>query len=373
MSRLRVAAILPLREKFGPTVAGAVALTIRDLAYSSASHTDTTVFGHSQTSTFKGIEFIPIKQNKFRLLSRSNTYIKSCIKALKITNFDIVEVHNRVSAALEIKKKLPHIKVVLYLHNDPITMRGLKTEQERRSVVSILDSIICVSEFVKSRFSSENTNIHTIFNALTNLPIKISIEQKKPIISYIGRVVPEKGTLMLADSLAKVLPLHPSWKCIFIGAAFFGSTKPTTDYEQKVVSTLSKLGDSVIYMNSQPNDVVMKLQYEASISVIPSLWEEPFGRTLLEAMASGCACISTKRGGIPEVAGENAILLEPITSDILASALNKLIEDKSSRIKLQCSAKAYAETHFNIEAQSLTLFKIRTNLLKVKINPITKI
>ena len=48
----------------------------------------------------------------------------------------------------------------------------------------------------------------------------------------------------------------------------------------------------------------------ANIIVVPSLWEEPFGLTVLEAMAVGVPLIATKCGGIPEVCDNTAILVE---------------------------------------------------------------
>ena len=48
----------------------------------------------------------------------------------------------------------------------------------------------------------------------------------------------------------------------------------------------------------------------ANIIVVPSMWEEPFGLTVLEAMAAGVPLIATRSGGIPEVCEGSAILLQ---------------------------------------------------------------
>jgi glycosyltransferase involved in cell wall biosynthesis len=107
----------------------------------------------------------------------------------------------------------------------------------------------------------------------------------------------------------------------------------------------------------------MSIQQQASISVAPSLWEEPFGRTVLEAMASGCACLSSRRGGIPEVTGENAILLDDISAEKIATALQKLIDDSEYRTQLQTAGKYYVDNLFNIERQSRKLYELRSKLL----------
>jgi alpha-1,3-rhamnosyl/mannosyltransferase len=64
--------------------------------------------------------------------------------------------------------------------------------------------------------------------------------------------------------------------------------------------------------------------------VVPSLYEG-FGLPLLEAMASGVPALTSCRSSLPEVAGENALLVEPENIDELATGIVQLIEDDSWR------------------------------------------
>jgi glycosyltransferase involved in cell wall biosynthesis len=64
----------------------------------------------------------------------------------------------------------------------------------------------------------------------------------------------------------------------------------------------------------------------SDIAVIPSVWDDPFPTTVLEAQAMGLPIITTRRGGIPEeVTDENAILLD--TDEHLVSNLAQAIRD----------------------------------------------
>ena len=45
---------------------------------------------------------------------------------------------------------------------------------------------------------------------------------------------------------------------------------------------------------------ILNYYKKSSISVVPSRWQEPFGRTAMESAAFGCATITSKRGGLPE-------------------------------------------------------------------------
>jgi glycosyltransferase involved in cell wall biosynthesis len=73
----------------------------------------------------------------------------------------------------------------------------------------------------------------------------------------------------------------------------------------------------------------------ADIFCSPSVWEEPFGLVNVEAMACALPVVATRGGGVPEVfAGGGGILVERGSANELASALEKLIVDRSLRLEL---------------------------------------
>ena len=80
--------------------------------------------------------------------------------------------------------------------------------------------------------------------------------------------------------------------------------------------------------------LALKLLSKISISVICSRWEEPFGRTSLEASANGCAVIITNKGGLPETVTD-AKIINNLNEKILTKNIISLIENKTLRKKLQ--------------------------------------
>ena len=65
----------------------------------------------------------------------------------------IIEIHNRPYLVNVIKSKLLHRHILtLFLHNDPLQMKGSRTIEERNFLISQLDKIYCVSDFIKRRF-----------------------------------------------------------------------------------------------------------------------------------------------------------------------------------------------------------------------------
>ena len=71
----------------------------------------------------------------------------------------------------------------------------------------------------------------------------------------------------------------------------------------------------------------------------------------MEAMASGCACVASNVGGIPDLIenGENGVLVEPKDVEGLAAAISKLIENSSLRQKFSEGAKIRASKDFAIK------------------------
>lgn len=73
-------------------------------------------------------------------------------------------------------------------------------------------------------------------------------------------------------------------------------------------------------------------------------------KTLIEAMACGCACIGAKSPGIDNLIldGETGVLVEPQPHQI-RSAIEKLLKNKQLRQKLGENARNYALEHFSLE------------------------
>lgn len=95
---------------------------------------------------------------------------------------------------------------------------------------------------------------------------------------------------------------------------------------------------------SRPLAVVRERLSQAAIAIIPSKWEEPFGRTALEAHAAGCAVISSGTGGLTEVSDSHALFLpKNFTSGHIMAHLKKLIYNDAERNRLAQEGRDYCE------------------------------
>ena len=94
---------------------------------------------------------INISNLKSKLSSSTNEYCKNFIKKINGSNFDIIEIHNR-PLIFNYLKKIIISKMILYFHNDPLSMNGSRSTQERLKLLNEVDKIIFVSKWVQNRF-----------------------------------------------------------------------------------------------------------------------------------------------------------------------------------------------------------------------------
>jgi glycosyltransferase involved in cell wall biosynthesis len=92
------------------------------------------------------------------------------------------------------------------------------------------------------------------------------------------------------------------------------------------------------------------------------------GIALIEAMAAGCACVASAAGPIPEVVtdGEDGILVPPGDPQAIATAVCRLLEDESLRVRLGSAASENALRRFRPEQSAATLTRIYQSLLDRK-------
>ena len=117
-------------------------------------------------------------------------------------------------------------------------------------------------------------------------------------ILYVGRISPEKGLFVLLRAVERLVRNGPDrrWRLTIAGAG-------DPEYVSQVTGTVDRLelASFVTYLGERPAQEIPGLMHQHGMVVIPSLWEEPFPRTALEAMASGRLVVASRTGGLPEI------------------------------------------------------------------------
>lgn len=188
------------------------------------------------------------------------------------------------------------------------------------------------------------------------------------IILYVGRLSSEKGVGTLIRAFALVKPEDKDLKLVIVG------TGPAADELQTLAAELGV--DERVRFSGKLHYAETKKTYEkASVFVHPGLWPEPFGRTMLEAMASGIPVIATKTGSAPELLAGCGLLFEPGDVEQLASQIGLVLEDSELARNLSRDARARAESEYGEEKvlnKMVDLYREiapKTGLVRVRTGP----
>ena len=323
---MKISILLPYKENFSPNYPGAVSLFVNDTCLLSKFKKNITVYGSTLFKKKFLINYENISLNKKIITSQSKEYIDKFIQYERSSPSDIIEIHNRPNYLKFIDKKLNKRNYTLFFHNDPLSMDGSKSVDERKYLLKICYRIIFNSNWSKKRFL-ENVDSHFVhsekllicFQSAKKLTTKI-IKNKQKIITFVGKLNRAKGYDIFAKSIIKVLNKNKSWRAKVVG-----------DEKREKININHKSVDVLGFLEHKK---VLKLFQKSSIAIVCSRWNEPFGRTSLEAAANGCAVIISDRGGLPETV-TNAIILKKLNSLELTTKINELIKDDRKRKLIQ--------------------------------------
>ena len=162
-----------------------------------------------------------------------------------------------------------------------------------------------------------------------------------------GRALRGKGHLEAMAAIVRALPSRPEWT-----ARFMVSDPVAADREPETVQALrdaAKGFNGRIRVDSNVPYAEVKAAWEAAaVGMVLTTGPEPFGRTALEALASGAALITSGRGGLAEICGPCAVTADPGEADGLAAALGQLMDEPERRAELARAGRKRVEALFDI-------------------------
>ncbi len=320
---MKIATILPYKENYTYSKAQAAAIWVCDFFKYSKYQDTNFIFGNTSTKDYLTKNYINIKISnlKSKLSSTTKEYCKNIIYKIKDENFDIIEIHNRPLIFNYLKREV-NSKYILYFHNDPLSMNGSKTSNERLNLLINLDKIVFVSKWVQDRFFidldkklSDKTEI--VYPSIHKIK-KINKKEKK--ITFVGKLNTSKGYDIYKDAITKILDEYKDWKAYSIGDE--DRKRPVINHHNHQELGFLKHKEVLNFLN------------KSEIAVVPSRWEEPFGRTALESSSRACATIISNRGGLPETTN-HCIILKKLNSKELYKEIKKLILNPKIRKKIQ--------------------------------------
>lgn len=208
----------------------------------------------------------------------------------------------------------------------------------QKKVVQRLDHIVTVSECsrndIADAFERPADTISLIHNGIdteTFQPRPHISPRAFRIMTTASADQPLKGLRYLLEAVAKLKPRYPEIELLVVGKLKEGGQT------EKLLATLN-LKESVQFVSGITTDAMVDLYAQASVVVSPSLYEG-FGLPAGEAMACGCAVISSDGGALPEVVGDAGLVVPAGDSHVLAEALDRVLSDDVLRKSLQVKGR----------------------------------
>ena len=198
-----------------------------------------------------------------------------------------------------------------------------------------------------------------MFQKLDSFELRSTISIKKHdfIIGYVGRLVKEKGILVLIDAVSR---LRGEVSLLLIGSGLL---------KREILGKAKKLGieDRVKIIDHVPSMNVPQYLSCFDCLVLPSLtrpnWKEQFGRVLIEAMACEVPVIGSNSGEIPNVIGDAGLIFKEGDPDDLASKIKVLINDESLRIELAKKGRQRVLENFTQKRVAEETYKVYKKMI----------
>lgn len=274
----------------------------------------------------------------YKYLVQRIFYLNYVSKKLSVNNFDKIIIENNPTLFLALKWRNNYKKYsnryYYHLHNEINDFYGCK------EIMRSCDSIICISKYIQDyvikRLDIDANKTCVLNNCIDikkfsqNILLSEKIELRKKyeidlndfLVIFTGRIIREKGILELLDSI--LLIDNPKIKLLIIGSSF-SSSNLNSDFEKELKKKAENLGNRIIFTGYVDYNEINKYYAIADVAVLPSMWEEPAGLTILEACASKLPLITTISGGIPEYVDSNSAILLKKDENIVVNLKKEII------------------------------------------------
>lgn len=251
---------------------------------------------------------------------------------------------------------IPHVDErrhvpLLYAHNQIL---GKYSSREAARVLGPAAAVICVSDFLadetRARLPSAlHDKVRTVRNGVDTTMFGVSRVPRRDRLRvvFVGRVIPAKGVHVLLDAVRRLG--RSDVEVTIVGRPGFDGGAPLDAYERRLRRTAADIPGPVRFASFVPRTKLPWLLASADVSVVPSIWPEPFGLTALESMAAGAVVVASDVGGIPEALGDGGTLVPADDPGALAAVLGALadepsLDEVSARSREAAAARSWTST-----------------------------
>lgn len=303
---------------------------------------------------------------------------------VKESNADLIDASSVRGGLVASTSTLFH-KIPILVHVRDCVPRNKIGILTRRIIARRASKIVANSSYVAHHFALDDSmfrKIDVVYNPLdlsTFNPQKVDGTQLKkmfkandsyPLLGVIGQISPWKGLVDVIGAMPEVLSSFPEARLLVVGEPKFDTASARYDnvaYFKELRSLVKKLNlKKEVIFTGERSDIpeVMK----AIDLLILASWEEPFGRTLIEAMAMEKPVISTNVGGPTEIIEDtvNGVLVSPKNPQIIARAIIQLASKKKKSEEMGRRGRKKVEKRFNTDTYIAKMLNIYKKILDRK-------
>lgn len=227
------------------------------------------------------------------------------------------------------------------------------------------DAVIANSEYTRRALGPARARARVVHNAIdlerfgspgldrAAARARLGLHGDAPALAVIAQVTPWKGQDAAIRIVAGLRRTHPDLRLLLVGSPKFDSPSTRHDNASYLAGlrrqvAAAGLGGAVSFLGER--DDLPQILAALDLVLVPS-WEEPFGRTVIEAMAAGVLVAATEVGGPAEILnhGRTGLLLPPREPWRWVEEIGPLLNDAERRAQMTALARADAQRRFAID------------------------
>jgi glycosyltransferase involved in cell wall biosynthesis len=285
--------------------------------------------------------------------------VNEMFQRAKAREYDILHFHHP-EIALQLAALNRKVPVVYTLH-DPIT----KWQREVLDLYNTANQHYISISNNQRRDAPDLPYVKTVYNGVNLKAFPFSADPEDYLL-YAGRIAPQKG-VREAIQVAKAA----KHRLLIIGPVY----PDTQGYFDQYIKP--KLDDQILYLGYIEQKGLARYYQKAKALLTPVQWEEPFGLTTIEAMASGTPVISFRRGAAPEIIadGKTGYVIDTTAEMIEAVRQIKKIkrEDCRKHVSTNFSINQMINGYENAYEEVIASRKVSKRIIGKKLSKVPKI
>jgi glycosyltransferase involved in cell wall biosynthesis len=319
-------------------------------------------------------------------------YAMEVARRVRRLGCDVVHVMNYSQFVPVIRMLHPGCKISLHMQCEWLNQLDARLIEKR---LEQTDLIIGCSEYITRKIAEKfpwyANRCVTVPNAADEVSSNGEPSPTSKAVLCVNRLSPEKGIHVLIRAFHQVLKCFPGARLHLVGGAwsapyefivglsddphvralqvFYQSREsgPKDSYLKALENQAGQeLGKSIIFEGHVAHDQIGSYYRRAAVLVSSSVWSEPFGISLVEAMMHGVPVVASRVGGMTYTVdhGRTGLLVDPADPEALAKAICEVLEDPERARRMGEAGRKRAVEMFSWEATTNLLLQHYNALLR---------